>query len=374
MIGRSWLVEASSKLWRAVRRWKSGVRHQVTGSGLAFTILIVLLGLAAFASANNLLFLLLASMLSTMLISGFISRLGLAGLEMKLVLPDHVFARRRLPARILLGNTKRWMPSFSIHVQSSEESEGSEVICFPLIPGGATLEASSSVFFQRRGVYGDSQYQFMTRFPFGFTERRIQVKLRREVLVYPSIDPQPGFEDLASSLEGDIDAHFRGRGHDFYRVRPYDLTDNVRHIDWKATAHTGELQVREFAREEDHLVDILLDLAVEPSQEPWLEQAIDCVAFLCWRLANRSGRVRLATQTADLRVPETTDVYGMLKFLAEAAPLRRRTAIAPYGGSSFQIVFSVRPREFLEAGWNRARVLDADAFASLGGSAGNRKQ
>lgn len=356
------------RAWSAVRRWKSGVRHQVTWSGLAFTLLIVLLGLAAFASANNLLFLLLASMLSTMLISGFISRLGLAGLEMKLVLPDHVFARRRLPARIVLGNTKRWMPSFSIHLQSTEESEGGEVICFPLIPGGATLEASSSVYFQKRGIYGDSAYQFMTRFPFGFTERRVQVKLRREVLVYPSIDPQPGFEELANSLEGDIDAHFRGRGHDFYRVRPYELTDNVRHIDWKATAHTGELQVREFAREEDHLVEILLDLAVEPSEEAWLEQAIDCVAFLSWRLANRSGRVRVATQVADLRIPETTDVYGILKFLAQAEPVRRRTAVAPYGGSSFQIVFSLRPREFLDAGWNRARVLGAEAFAGVEGS------
>src|SRR5215475_13743687 len=101
------------KRWSAwlrwLRRWKRGVRHQVTWSGLAFTALIVLVGLGAFASANNLLFLLLAALLSTMLVSGLVSRLSLAGLEVKLLLPEHVFARRTLPARIQLYNAKRWM-------------------------------------------------------------------------------------------------------------------------------------------------------------------------------------------------------------------------------------------------------------------------
>ncbi len=356
----------TGKLRQAIERWKGGVRHQVTWSGLAFTILIVLLGLAAFASANNLLFLLLAAMLSTMLISGFVSRLGLAGLEVRLLLPDHVFARRKLPARIQLHNAKRWMPSFSIHLQSSEEEESQARLYFPMIPGGATLEAAVPILFKRRGVYGDSQYQFTTRFPFGFTERRIQVKLRREVLVYPSVEPQPGFERLAQALEGEMEAYFRGKGHDFYRIRPYEHRESVRHVDWKATAHTGDLQVREFAREEDHLVDIALDLAIGPGEEAWLETAIDCVGYLCWRLAARSSRVRLVTQTADMRMPETTDVYGILKYLAQVSPPRRRTAVAPYGGGSFQIVFSTKPQIFLDAGWDRAHVVDAGAFPAAG--------
>lgn len=349
------------KAWQTIRRWKSGVRHQVTWSGLAFTALIVMLGLAAFASANNLLFLLLAAMLSTMLISGFVSRLGLAGLEVRLLLPEHVFAKRRLPARLQLHNAKRWMPSFSIQLQS-EEKESPEKIYFPMIPGGATVEALTSVNFPKRGIYGDSQYQFTTRFPFGFTERRIQVKLHREVLVYPSVEPQPGFEDLAQSLEGELEAYQRGKGHDFYRVRPYEMSESVRHVDWKATAHTGELQVREFAREEDHLVDIALDIVVPPSEEAWLEAAIECIGYLCWRLANRSARVRLVTQNSDLRMPETADVYAILKYLAQVSPQSRPTAVIPYGGSSFQLVFSTRPQPFLDAGWDRARVVDLGSF------------
>ncbi|MDX1981855.1 MAG: DUF58 domain-containing protein [Bryobacteraceae bacterium] len=348
--------------WRWLGRWKSGVRHQVTWSGLAFTLLIILLGLAAFASGNNLLFLLLAAMLSTMLISGFVSRLSLAGLEVRLLLPDHVFARRQLPARVQLTNSKRWMPSFSIHLQSGDEDESPERIYFPMVPGGGVLESLTTVRFKKRGLVGDSQYQFTTRFPFGFTERRIQVKLRREVLVYPSIDPRPGFEDLMRSLEGDMEAHFRGRGHDFYRIRPYEHMESARHVDWKATAHTGDLQVREFAREEDHLVEICLDQCVPPGKEPWLETAIDCCAFLSWRLASRGSRMRFVSQRADLRVPEAADVYGILKYLAEAEPVARQGVLVPNESSSFKIVFSLSPAALRDSGWHQARVMDGDAL------------
>ncbi|MCC6368479.1 MAG: DUF58 domain-containing protein [Bryobacterales bacterium] len=353
-----------------LRRWKSGVRHQVTWSGLAFTTLILLIGLAAFASANNLLFLLLAAMLSTMLVSGLVSRLSLAGLEVKLLLPEHVFAGRRLPARIQLLNAKKWMPSFSIHLASSDEEESPAQIYFPIVPGGATLEALTTVYFRKRGLHGDSQYQFTTRFPFGFTERRVQVRLHREVLVYPSIDAQAGFEDLLHSLEGDMEAHFQGRGSDFYRIRPYEPTESARHVDWKATAHTGELQVREFAREEDNLVEVLLDLETGAAGEEWLERAIECCAFLCWRLATRNARLRFATQERDIRLPENGDIYTILKYLAQVKPLRARTIVYPHEETSFKIVFSLSQGPLLEAGWGSARILGGNAFDAASGAAG----
>ncbi|MBL8173130.1 MAG: DUF58 domain-containing protein [Bryobacterales bacterium] len=344
-------------LFRALRRWKSTVRHQVTWSGLIFTAIIVMVGLGAFASANNLLFLLLAALLSTMLISGFVSRLSLSGLEVKLLHPEHVFARRKLPARIELCNTKGYMPSYSIHLASSDEQESPLRIYFPIIPGGATVEAHTTVYFRTRGLHGDSQYQFTTRFPFGFTERRLQVRLRREVLVYPCIDPQPGFEDLLLSLEGDIDAHYRGRGSDFYRIRPYEHGESARHVDWKATAHTSELQVREFAREQDHLVEIFLDRDVPALEQAWLEHAVDCCAFLCWRLATQGIRLRFVSQGVDVRIPEEGDIYSVLKFLAEASITRTKASVYPREPNSFQIVFSLSANTSTDTAWHDARWL-----------------
>ena len=85
----SWVARA----WRKFRAfWTQGLRQQVTGTGMAYTAALGVVGAGAFISANNLLFLILAAMLSTLLVSGFISRLGLAGLEIDLFCPN-IFRR-----------------------------------------------------------------------------------------------------------------------------------------------------------------------------------------------------------------------------------------------------------------------------------------
>jgi uncharacterized protein (DUF58 family) len=354
------------QLWKKYGHlFEAGLRHQVTRSGLVFTALILMVGLAAFISANNLLFLLLAAMMSTLMISGLISRLGIAGLELEFQLPEHVSARRKATGRVIVRNNKRWMTSFSVRLAGSPESGLSRELYFALIPGGARIEEIVEAMFSRRGIHKDNSFQFSTRFPFGFTERRAQVRLSREVLVYPCIDPQPGFDELALSLEGDIQAHFRGRGHDFYRIRPYEPTESARHVDWRATAHTGDLQVREFAREQENLVEVFLDLNSPAGREQWFEKAIDCCAFLCWRLAQRGSRIRFVTQSFDLRVPEEGDVYTILKYLALAAPARARAAVFPHDANSFRVVFSASASH--PDAWDNARLLGEDAFSDSAG-------
>ena len=55
------------------------IRYRVTRAGLLFTIAISIVAFAAVVSANNLLFLVLAAMMATLLVSGLVSRLCLAG-------------------------------------------------------------------------------------------------------------------------------------------------------------------------------------------------------------------------------------------------------------------------------------------------------
>src|SRR5712691_8312620 len=103
------------------------IRYRITRGGLLFTLAIALVGAAAAISANNLLFLILATMISTLLVSGFISRLCLAGLELDLLLPEHISAGRGVSAKLYVRNLKAWMPSFSIRVTGVPE-RGSNAI------------------------------------------------------------------------------------------------------------------------------------------------------------------------------------------------------------------------------------------------------
>jgi uncharacterized protein (DUF58 family) len=344
-----------------LRMLRRGVR--ITGGGFLFTLAVTLIGSAAVASANNLLFLIVASMSSVLLISGLVSRLGLAGLELDFVLPEHVSADRPVSATLAVRNVKLWMPSFSVHVAGAAEQGSAtppiltSTVYFPLIPGRATIEETVELRFSRRGAYRQNQFTFNTRFPFGLFEKTASVSLRRDVVVYPSIEPKPGFEDLFSEISGDLDAYFRGRGHEFYLVRPYEPFESARYLDWKATAHTGNLQVREFAREQERAVEIYLDCAIPPGAEPWFEEAVDCCAFLAWRLSQQGAAIRFQSSNFSLRTPEEGDVYTLLEYLALVEPKPGSAPEPPIAEQSFQIVFSSDPGALENAGWTPDRVL-----------------
>jgi uncharacterized protein (DUF58 family) len=311
---------------------------------------------AAAVTGNNLLFLILAAMVATLMISNLVSRLSLAGLELDFRMPEHVSARRKFPARILVRNTKRWMPSFSVRLAGIGDSIFS-ALYFPLLPGGETVEQIVDVEFARRGIHREDGFQFSTAFPFGFLERHAQVALRREILVYPCMNPQPGFDELLSAMSGEVAAHYRGRGHDFHRIRPYELFESARHVDWKATAHTGVLQIREFAREQEPLVEILLDIDVPEEHRRWFEHAVECCAYLAWHLTQREARVRFATQQTATTVPATGDVYTILKYLALVSPAPAGPAPGPVEEGSFHIVFTAGPARYEQTGWSRAHFV-----------------
>ncbi len=353
--------------------WPQRLRQQVTRSGVAYTATMLLVAIAAFISANNLLFLILAAMLSTFMVSGFISRLGLAGLELDVSLPQHTPARRRVRAIVRLKNTKPWIPSFSIRLEGAAESGFESILYFPVIPGGTTVEEGVDVRFQRRGAQRERSFQFSTRFPFGFTERRENITIRHEILVYPCLDPQPGFETLLAAVTGDMEAQQRGRGSDFYRIRPYEALESARHVDWKATAHTGDLQVREFAREQDRSIVIYLDLNVPYEADAWFERAVECAAFLAYELGSRDARVRLLTQEFDVTAPEAGDIYTILKYLALVSPMRGKDSVAPDDTTSFQVIFTAHRSRVTAQGWGTTRgmgsvVLSLDDLPGASGS------
>lgn len=337
--------------------WNARLRNRITPAGAAYILAIAIVSTAAFLSANNLLFLILAAMVSALMVSGFIGRLGLAGLELDLLLPPHTSARRTVRAGVRLKNAKPWMPSFSVHLAFSR-SPGDlrePILYFPIVPGGASIEEQVELYFPRRGSYTERTFEFSTRFPFGFAERREEVTIRHEIVVYPCLDPRPGFERVLAEVSEAVATMQRGYGSDFYRIRPYEPSDSARHVDWKATAHTGALQVREFARQQDQSVVIYLDLNIPEGAQTWFETAVECAAYLAFELAERNVGVRFMTQGFDVTLSNRADIYTILKYLALVSPGRGKPEGVP-DDKSFQIVFTQFPHEFLALGWCRGNA------------------
>jgi uncharacterized protein (DUF58 family) len=352
------------RAWRrGIRAWSQArVRERVTLIGALYIVALLLTGLAAFASANNLLFLILAVMLATFMVSGLINRLGISGLELDVRLPEHISARRTTPARLLLRNAKRRIPSFSVQVVGVEASVFTTAVYFPVISGGAELETTLDVVFERRGSHAGDSFQFSSRFPFGFAERRIRVLMNREVVVYPCLDSQPGFDQLLAAIAGEAESSLQGRGHDFYRIRPYEPFESARHVDWRATAHTGALQVREFARDQDPLIAIFLDLEASFDHWQWFECAVEACAFLVWQMSARGARIHFRTQDWDILTPLEGDVYSILRYLALVEARGRAIPLQPGLEPTVAIVFTAQPGRLDELAWSSARILHPGCF------------
>ena len=341
------------------------IRYKITRGGALFTVAILVVGMGAVISANNLLFLVVAAMLSTLLVSGFVSRLCLAALELDFQVPEHVSARRAVPGKLFVHNQKWLMPSFSIRVEGIREPTSPTLqsdVYFPLIAGGARAEETVEVRFPARGAYRQNSFAFSTAFPFGFLEKSARVTLRRDMVVYPSIDPQPGFEDLLLGISGEIETHYRGLGRDFYRIRPYEALESARHVDWKASAHVGSLQVREFAREQEQTVELFLDRDIPAALDGWFEHALECTAFLVWRLSEQGASIHFRAGGFDFRQPEDGDIYTILKYLALVYPQSGTAPESPLDETSYQVVVTPSPRKFIEAGWMGARILSPDVL------------
>jgi uncharacterized protein (DUF58 family) len=332
------------------------IRYKITRAGLLFVAALIIVAAGAAVSANNLLFLIVAAMFATFSISGLVSRLVLAGLELELLLPEHVSARCKTRAVLRLRNWKHWMPSFSIRVSGTgPEKTLTEPLYFPVLPGGSTLEEGVDLVFPRRGAHTENLFVFTTLFPFGFLEKTAMVRLKRETIVYPSIDPLPEFEQLLDGIAGELQSNARGQGTDFYRIRPYQLSESARHVDWKSTAHMGDLQIREFARDRQRAVELFLD---RDAPAEWFERAVECCAYLAWELNDAGVSLHFRSQGFSARFPDEADVYTILKFLAFVQPQADRGRHSPYDDASFQILLSTSPQRFLDAGWVPARLLN----------------
>jgi uncharacterized protein (DUF58 family) len=99
--------------------------------------------------------------------------------------------------------------------------------------------------------------------PLGLVARQQQKKLPAIVDVYPDVHAARALELLRR--QGRQDARLgslrvRGGDTEFERLRPYQRGDEIRHIDWRASARRDDLTVRQFQAESDQNVVFALDI------------------------------------------------------------------------------------------------------------------
>src|SRR5271167_776903 len=107
-------------------RIRDAFDYDVTRVGIVYVAIVLVIGVAALNTGNNLLYIIVAAMLAAILVSGFASALVLRDLELDVRLPEHVFAGRATLGRIALRNPRRWLPSFSVNVVAVKKDSGAK--------------------------------------------------------------------------------------------------------------------------------------------------------------------------------------------------------------------------------------------------------
>lgn len=345
---------------RTPLRWLAHrIDYKLTREGILYIAGVFVVALAALNTGNNLLFLVLACLLAGIIVSGVLSQLVLTGLEMRIELPEHVFAAQPIRALIELRNEKQHLPSFSLRVVGEDKKSRAQILTrpvyFPYVPRRQAVGQGVELVFPRRGVYRQESFGIRTRFPFGFLQKTRRVNSDLELVVYPRVEPTEEFYEILPLVSGELESFSRGRGHDLYAIREYQPTDSARFVDWKASAKTGALKVREFTREDERRVMLVLDpflaaSATGKDAEERFERGVTLCACLAWHFYEIDSV--LAFRTAGFETPLAPAgevIYDVLRHLAlvEATPAaREQEFLAQLAEDThiFKIILTGQPR------------------------------
>ena len=236
-----------------------------------------------------------------------------------------------------LRNEKQTWPSFSLRVVGeSEEKQAAEILTqpvyFPYIPRQSAARQKVRADFSRRGVYRQDAFGFGRDFRSDSSRKTRRWIRSIEIIVYPRVEPTEQFYEVLPLLSGEMASYFRGRGHDLHSLREYQPNDSARFVDWKVTAKTGALKVREFAREDERRVMLVLDPFIgpprarfgtlgEPSTRRRFERAVSLAACIAWHFHEINSVMQFRTDRFSTPMaPASEIIYDTLRELALMQP------------------------------------------------------
>jgi len=304
----------------------------------------VIVALAAWNTANNLLFMIFSIMVSTLFVSWAAARVSLRDLTVTARFPDHIFAGEPAEVIVTLRNSKRVLPSFSILVEMRGTFERPGFVkkrrtwqrlkktvlgYITYVPHRAAAEQSIVQTFPKRGHVLVNGFELSTRFPFGFFRHRRRLTARDvDIVVYPKPEQVTDELNLLPLHAGQTTSMRRGAGQDLLMLRDYQTRDDLRHIDWKATARARRLTVREFAAEDERRITIVLDtrLTEDIDEENFrirFESGITQAASLVKHFIDERAEVALVLGRERGRFGSGLEhLYGCLRRLALVEPAR----------------------------------------------------
>lgn len=216
-------------------------------------------------------------------------------------------------ARPLRGTLRdAWAPSAGNVARTTQPRQVLEVAKEPrhslAIEANSAQRIDTVLTPTRRGDRTPDRVTIRSLGPLGLAGRQVSREVPWRLRVLPPFESRKHLPSRLARLhetDGRTPVLVRGQGSEFDSLREYVVGDDVRSIDWRATARRNDVVVRTWRPERDRHVVIVLDTsrtsAGRVGDVPRLDSAIDA-ALLLAALATRAGdRVDLLAYDQQLR-------------------------------------------------------------------------
>ncbi len=265
----------------------------ITRLGRVYLLMTVGIGIGALNTGNNLLYLVLGLMLSTIIVSGILSERIIWRIGVRRQLPDAVFAREPFALRYEVFTTRGF--AFAVRVKETDTAQTPEAVVAVISPDTpSTLRVTAQL--PKRGPHRFTAVEVSTTYPLGLFQKKRTLLLEDKLLVLPArgFYCQVPYASQGQSEGIDTQRHIStGRG-DFLGLKELQPFDPAKDIHWKKSAAVGKLLRVERAPEQRRL--FTLTVHERTLGEP-LERSCEEIASLARHLLQHGHLVGLTTST-----------------------------------------------------------------------------
>jgi len=182
-----------------------------------------------------------------------------------------------------------------------EGLETDEVLFQGMIPPMGQLRLTYSALAVQRGAFTFGDVVVRVETQLRLISRELRCECPDAIKIYPRFRGVDDFLLLARLSERDEAVRqprqLRGAGSDFESLRPYVMGDDLRHVDWKASARRGQLISRNRQVEKGQQLAILIDagrlMAGQIGRHSRLEHFMNAAVRLAYVVQRRGDALAL---------------------------------------------------------------------------------
>jgi uncharacterized protein (DUF58 family) len=300
--------------------WQFNGVVRFTKVGTTYLGTTIILAIAAINTGNNALYIGVALMLGSLLLSGLASKGGLKHLHVEIAGMDDVWAGRPAHGMLRVRNDSRLWNVRDVILTSDALAEP---VVIPVLPRKQTVEASASFLFTKRGLAHVHAIDSYTRYPFGFFLKKRRVRISSDVVVYPRILGEDVAHDHFRSVAGEQSVANRpGTGSEIHSFREYVRGDSLRHLHWKKSASLGRWIMKQSDAEAAKGVHVVVDPHKPATvSEESFELMVSEAATFVWNAIREDFDVTLSLPRVALRAHEHEPAGPLFRALALLEPV-----------------------------------------------------